>query len=183
MSGIPGGYQLSDLDNNGHSSQLLQWPDKITVIPDGTPITPSYPVDHITDGSTKNVDLVDESGHVVGTGMLTKNGSQVTISNIPAEYQLSDKNQLLQWPDKITVQKVSSAETRTSNEKAAVLHNKQRTKLIAYVDRQGKHVGSGSMSMTNLGDKIKLHDVPDGYMVANSNQVLKWPDSLTVEKE
>ncbi|TDM96768.1 Ig-like domain-containing protein [Lactobacillus crispatus] len=33
---IPYGYKLSDEDANGNSAQLLQWPDTISVIPDGS---------------------------------------------------------------------------------------------------------------------------------------------------
>lgn len=119
----------------------------------------------------------------MGTGLLTKDGAQVSISNIPAEYQIIDKNQLLQWPDKVTVQKISSVGTRTINENSAISHSKQRNKVINYVDRNGNYIGTGSMSMDNSDDKIKLHDVPNGYKATNLNQVLDWPDTLIVEKE
>ncbi|MEK3564118.1 hypothetical protein AAA439_13520, partial [Lactobacillus crispatus] len=32
VDGIPGGYQMTDLDSQGHSMQLWNWPDKLTVM-------------------------------------------------------------------------------------------------------------------------------------------------------
>ncbi|WP_191088323.1 hypothetical protein, partial [Lactobacillus crispatus] len=57
VENIPGGYKLSDLDSQNHSAQLLQWPDQITVVSDGTSQpdnpTPTYPYQNVPDGTTK----------------------------------------------------------------------------------------------------------------------------------
>ena len=115
VKNIPYGYKLSDEDSEGHSTQLLQWPDQISVVSDGSqPATPSYPIDNITDGSSKSVSFIDNNGNVVGTGIISKDDNSVNVKNIPYGYKLSDEDseghsaQLLQWPDQITVKPVNA---------------------------------------------------------------------------
>ncbi|MES5123325.1 hypothetical protein ABVC46_02050 [Lactobacillus crispatus] len=115
VKNIPYGYKLSDEDSEGHSTQLLQWPDQISVVSDGSqPATPSYPIDNITDGSSKSVSFIDNNGNVVGTGIISKDDNSVKVKNIPYGYKLSDEDseghsaQLLQWPDQITVKPVNA---------------------------------------------------------------------------
>src|SRR5699024_11000743 len=86
ISDIPGRYKLSDLDTEGHSAQLLQWPDTISVVSDGTsqpskPDNPTYPAQSIPDGTSKQVQFVTSDGTVIGTGTLSKAGNSVQISD------------------------------------------------------------------------------------------------------
>src|SRR5699024_5213625 len=115
ISDIPGNYDLSDLDSEGHSPQLLQWPDQITVVSKensntpSQPSNPTYPFLNVPDGTSKEVQFVTSDGSVVGTGQLTRNGNSIGLSGIPGGYKLSDVDseghsaQLLQWPNQITV--------------------------------------------------------------------------------
>src|SRR5699024_1881639 len=119
-------------------AQLLQWPNQITVVSDGTnqpsdpnhsntggntsssqPNNPTYPFLNVPDGTSKNVQFVASDGSVVGTGQLTRNGNSVHLSGIPDGYKLSDEDsqghsvQLYQWPNQITV--VSDGTSHPSN--------------------------------------------------------------------
>src|SRR5699024_11259772 len=58
ISDIPGGDKLSDLDTEGHSAQLLQWPDTISVVshgarPPSIPVPSPYPALSIPVGTSK----------------------------------------------------------------------------------------------------------------------------------
>ena len=66
LNGIPSGYKLADEDANGKSVQLLQWPNQISVVSDGSQPTTKYPSDSVPDGTTKTVQFVDSNGKVVG---------------------------------------------------------------------------------------------------------------------
>ena len=195
VSNIPGGYKLSDVDSEGHSAQLLQWPNQITVVSDGTsqPNTPKYPAESVPDGTTKEVQFVTSDGSVVGTGTLTKDGNSVRISDIPGNYDLSDLDseghspQLLQWPDQITVvsKENSNTPSQPSNPTYPFLNVPDGTsKEVQFVTSDGSVVGTGQL--TRNGNSIGLSGIPGGYKLSDvdseghSAQLLQWPNQITV---
>ena len=193
VENIPGGYKLSDVDSEGHSAQLLQWPDQITVVSDGTSQpdnpTPTYPYQNVPDGTTKNVQFVTADGAVVGTGTLSKNGNSVNVSNIPSGYKLSDVDseghsaQLLQWPDQITVVSDGTSQPNTPKYPAESVPD-GTTKEIQFVTSDGSVVGTGTLSKN--GNSVNVSNIPGGYKLADldseghSAQLLKWPNQITV---
>ena len=205
VANIPGGYKLSDLDGEGHSAQLLQWPNQITVISDGTsqpdnpsqPDTPKYPAESVPSGTTKSVQFVTADGSVVGTGKLTRNGNNVELSGIPGGYKLSDEDssghsaQLLQWPNTISV--VSDGTTQPSNPSQGDNTNPTypaesiadgTNKTIQFVTSDGTVVGTGTLSKEN--GMVRLEGIPGEYKLADidssghSAQLLQWPDQIVV---
>src|SRR5699024_8211875 len=171
ISDIPGGYKLSDLDTEGHSAQLLQWPNSITVVSDGSsvqpggstnsdqPSTPTYPFQSVPDGTSKTVAFVDGSGNQVGTGTLTKNGNSVHLSGIPGGYKLSDEDsqghsaQLYQWPNSITVVSDGSSVQPSGNTNPDQSSNPTypaqsipdgTSKQVQFVTSDGTVVGTGT---------------------------------------
>ena len=204
MDGIPGGYKLSDLDTEGHSAQLLQWPDTISVVSDGTsqpskPDNPTYPAQSIPDGTSKQVQFVTSDGTVVGTGTLSKAGNSVQISDIPGGYKLSDLDadghsaQLLQWPNSITVvsdgSSVQPGGSTNSDQPSTPTYPFQSvpdgtSKTVAFVDGSGNQVGTGTL--TKNGNSVHLSGIPGGYKLSDedsqghSAQLYQWPNSVTV---
>ena len=191
LSDIPGGYKLADLDTEGHSAQLLQWPDTINVVSDGTsqPSTPTYPFQNVADGTTKEVTFVDADGKQVGTGTLTKNGNNVSLSDIPSGYKLADEDaeghsaQLLQWPDTINV--VSDGTNQPSTPTYPFQNVADgTTKRVTFVDADGKQVGTGTL--TKNGNNVSVDGIPGGYKLSDldteghSTQLLQWPDTISV---
>ena len=204
VDGIPGGYKLSDLDTEGHSAQLLQWPDTISVVSDGTsqpskPDNPTYPAQSIPDGTSKQVQFVTSDGTVIGTGTLSKAGNSVQISDIPGGYKLSDLDteghsaQLLQWPNSITVvsdgSSVQPGGSTNSNQPSTPTYPFQSvpdgtSKTVAFVDGSGNQVGTGTL--TKNGNSVHLSGIPGGYKLSDedsqghSAQLYQWPNSITV---
>ena len=99
ITDIPSPYIVKDTE------QLAQWPDKINVVKKPSiPEIPHYNSENVADGTTKQVKLITDDGTEVGTATLTKGSNgQVSINGIPAEYQLKNQNQLLDWPDQLIV--------------------------------------------------------------------------------
>ncbi|CPR96934.1 Ferrous iron transport protein B [Chlamydia trachomatis] len=207
ISDIPGGYKLSDLDAEGHSAQLLQWPDTISVISDGTsqpskpnnPNTPTYPAQDVADGTAKEVTFIDKNGNQVGTGTLTKNGNSISVDGIPGGYKLSDLDtdghsaQLLQWPNSITVvsdgSSVQPGGSTNSDQPSTPTYPFQSvpdgtSKIVAFVDASGNQVGTGTL--TKNGNSVHLSGIPGGYKLSDedsqghSAQLYQWPNSITV---
>ena len=204
VDGIPGGYKLSDLDTEGHSAQLLQWPDTISVVSDGTsqpskPDNPTYPAQSIPDGTSKQVQFVTSDGTVIGTGTLSKAGNSVQISDIPGGYKLSDLDadghsaQLLQWPNSITVvsdgSSVQPGGSTNSDQPSTPTYPFQSvpdgtSKTVAFVDGSGNQVGTGTL--TKNGNSVHLSGIPGGYKLSDedsqghSAQLYQWPNSITV---
>ena len=201
LSDIPSGYKLADEDTEGHSAQLLQWPDTINVVSDGTnqPSTPTYPFQNVADGTTKGVTFVDADGKQVGTGTLTKNGNNVSVDGIPGGYKLSDLDadghsaQLLQWPNSITVvsdgSSVQPGGSTNSDQPSTPTYPFQSvpdgtSKTVAFVDGSGNQVGTGTL--TKNGNSVHLSGIPGGYKLSDedsqghSAQLYQWPNSITV---
>ena len=194
LSDIPSGYKLADEDTEGHSAQLLQWPDTINVVSDGTnqPSTPTYPFQNVADGTTKGVTFVDADGKQVGTGTLTKNGNNVSVDGIPGGYKLSDLDteghsaQLLQWPDTISV--VSDGTSQPSKPDNPTYPAQSipdgTSKQVQFVTSDGTVVGTGTLS--KAGNSVQISDIPGGYKLSDldadghSAQLLQWPNSITV---
>ncbi|MDY5247289.1 MAG: hypothetical protein SPJ50_06825 [Ligilactobacillus salivarius] len=200
VANIPSGYKLSDLDGEGHSAQLLQWPDQITVVSDGTsqpdqPSNPTYPYQNVPDGTTKNVQFVTSDGTVVGTGTLSKNGNSVSVANIPGGYKLADLDseghsaQLLQWPNQITVISDGTSQSDNPSQPDTPKYPAESvpsgtTKSVQFVTADGTVVGTGTLSKD--GNSVRISDIPGGYKLADldseghSAQLLQWPDQITV---
>ena len=194
LSDIPSGYKLADEDTEGHSAQLLQWPDTINVVSDGTnqPSTPTYPFQNVADGTTKGVTFVDADGEQVGTGTLTKNGNNVSVDGIPGGYKLSDLDteghsaQLLQWPDTISV--VSDGNSQPSKPDNPTYPAQSipdgTSKQVQFVTSDGTVIGTGTLS--KAGNSVQISDIPGGYKLSDldteghSAQLLQWPNSITV---
>ena len=194
LSDIPSGYKLADEDTEGHSAQLLQWPDTINVVSDGTnqPSTPTYPFQNVADGTTKGVTFVDADGKQVGTGTLTKNGNNVSVDGIPGGYKLSDLDteghsaQLLQWPDTISV--VSDGTSQPSKPDNPTYPAQSipdgTSKQVQFVTSDGTVIGTGTLS--KAGNSVQISDIPGGYKLSDldadghSAQLLQWPNSITV---
>ena len=188
LNGIPSGYKLSDEDANGKSAQLLQWPDQISVVSDGSQPTTKYPSDSVPDGTTKTVQFVDSNGKVVGTGKLAKHGSGVSLNGIPGGYKLSDEDasgksaQLLQWPDQISIVSDGSQPVTPTYPFEKVADGS--SKSVTFLDSQGKNVGTGSI--TRNGNGVNVSGIPGGYKLSDedsqgqSAQLLQWPDQLSV---
>ena len=194
LSDIPSGYKLADEDTEGHSAQLLQWPDTINVVSDGTnqPSTPTYPFQNVADGTTKGVTFVDADGEQVGTGTLTKNGNNVSVDGIPGGYKLSDLDteghsaQLLQWPDTISV--VSDGTSQPSKPDNPTYPAQSipdgTSKQVQFVTSDGTVIGTGTLS--KAGNSVQISDIPGGYKLSDldteghSAQLLQWPNSITV---
>ncbi|TDN01505.1 hypothetical protein [Lactobacillus crispatus] len=194
LSDIPSGYKLADEDTEGHSAQLLQWPDTINVVSDGTnqPSTPTYPFQNVADGTTKGVTFVDADGKQVGTGTLTKNGNNVSVDGIPGGYKLSDLDteghsaQLLQWPDTISV--VSDGTSQPSKPDNPTYPAQSipdgTSKQVQFVTSDGTVVGTGTLTKRNGG--VAVDGIPGGYQMTDldsqghSMQLWNWPDKLTV---
>ena len=194
LSDIPSGYKLADEDTEGHSAQLLQWPDTINVVSDGTnqPSTPTYPFQNVADGTTKGVTFVDADGKQVGTGTLTKNGNNVSVDGIPGGYKLSDldteghSTQLLQWPDTISV--VSDGTSQPSKPDNPTYPAQSipdgTSKQVQFVTSDGTVIGTGTLS--KAGNSVQISDIPGGYKLSDldadghSAQLLQWPNSITV---
>ena len=194
LSDIPSGYKLADEDTEGHSAQLLQWPDTINVVSDGTnqPSTPTYPFQNVADGTTKGVTFVDADGEQVGTGTLTKNGNNVSVDGIPGGYKLSDLDteghsaQLLQWPDTISV--VSDGTSQPSKPDNPTYPAQSipdgTSKQVKFVTSDGTVIGTGTLS--KAGNSVQISDIPGGYKLSDldteghSAQLLQWPNSITV---
>ena len=194
LSDIPSGYKLADEDTEGHSAQLLQWPDTINVVSDGTnqPSTPTYPFQNVADGTTKGVTFVDADGEQVGTGTLTKNGNNVSVDGIPGGYKLSDldteghSTQLLQWPDTISV--VSDGTSQPSKPDNPTYPAQSipdgTSKQVQFVTSDGTVIGTGTLS--KAGNSVQISDIPGGYKLSDldteghSAQLLQWPNSITV---
>ncbi|MEK3575545.1 hypothetical protein AAA420_11840 [Lactobacillus crispatus] len=188
LNDIPSGYKLADEDANGKSAQLLQWPNQISVVSDGSQPTTKYPSDSVPDGTTKSIQFVDSNGKVVGTGELTKHGNGVSLNGIPSGYKLSDEDangksaQLLQWPNQIKVVSDGSQPATPTYlfEKVA----DGSSKPVTFVDSQGKSVGTGTI--TKEKNSVNINDIPDGYKLADldsngqSPQLLQWPDQISV---
>ena len=200
VANIPGGYKLSDLDGEGHSAQLLQWPDQITVVSDGTsqpdqPSNPTYPYQNVPDGTTKNVQFVTSDGAVVGTGTLSKNGNSVSVANIPGGYKLSDLDgeghsaQLLQWPNQITVISDGTSQPDNPSQPDTPKYPAESvpsgtTKSVQFVTADGSVVGTGKL--TKNGNNVELSGIPGGYKLSDedssghSAQLLQWPNTISV---
>ena len=188
LNDIPSGYKLADEDANGKSAQLLQWPNQISVVSDGSQPTTKYPSDSVPDGTTKSIQFVDSNGKVVGTGELTKHGNGVSLNGIPSGYKLSDEDangksaQLLQWQNQIKVVSDGSQPATPTYlfEKVA----DGSSKPVTFVDSQGKSVGTGTI--TKEKNSVNINDIPDGYKLADldsngqSPQLLQWPDQISV---
>lgn len=104
VKNIPEGFKLADLDEEGKSKQLLQWPDQIMVVRDENAM--SFPIFGIPDGTKKFVTFEDGYGRDLGKGILSKSNGKVLIDGIPDGYGLSDlvngqSQQLWQWPDTV----------------------------------------------------------------------------------
>ena len=197
ISDIPGGYKLADLDSEGHSAQLLQWPDQITVVSNGTgqPSNPTYPFLNVPDGTSKDVQFVTSDGSIVGTGQLTRNGNSVHLSGIPGGYKLSDEDsaghsaQLYQWPNQITVISDGTSQQNTPTNPTTLSYPAESvsdgtSKSIQFVTSDGTVVGTGTLSRTN--GMVKLDGIPADYKLADedsaghSAQLLQWPDRIVV---
>lgn len=192
VTGIPDGYQLSDLDKDGHSAQLLQWPDLITVVKkanSGSGSSGTHPSDSIAAGTTKAVDVVDSNGTTVGTAKLTKNeDGSVSISGIPAGYKLSDEDadgqsaQLLEWPDKVTVVGSSTTPTNPDNPDTP---STGESKEIAVLDADNgdKRIGTVKIVKNATTGKWALDPsatLPSGYHLKDSEAIESGPDKVEV---
>ena len=97
VNNLPGHYKLID------KSQLLQWPDQLTLNEDTSKPVSTLPAEKIPNGTTKKVIFVKADGTKIGEGELVKEGTSVKVNNLPGHYKLIDKSQLLQWPDQLTL--------------------------------------------------------------------------------
>ena len=179
ITDIPGGYKVADRND------LLQWPDKITVVSDGTsqPSTPSYPFESVPDGTTKQVTLVTQDGKQVGTATLFKSGNGVNINDMPGGYQIADKNDLLQWPDKITVVSDGTSQPTQPSTPSYPFESVPdgTTKEVTLVTQDGKQVGTAVIEKNS--DGVSIDKKPLGVELVNKNDLLQWPDQLTVSGE
>ncbi|QTQ40908.1 hypothetical protein H1A07_09540 (plasmid) [Lactobacillus taiwanensis] len=168
ISNIPSGYEVKD------TSQLLQWPDKVVVESNGTS-NPEVPADKIPNGSSKTVNLVTKDGQEVGTATLTKNNNQVSISNIPSGYEVKDTSQLLQWPDKVVVESNGTSNTEVPVNKIP----NGSSKTVNLVTKDGQEVGTATLTKNN--NQVSISNIPSGYEVKDTSQLLQWPDKVVVE--
>lgn len=209
LSGLPEGYQVSDLVE-GWSPQLYQWPDQVTVVKTNT--TRHYAFEDHQVGDTKQVDLVldgDENYNVIAEATITiveKDGKKgVDITGIPEGYELSDKDtngskQLLEWPDVVWVKKTSSTNNGGSDSSntdsgktdggKSDSNTGSKTKLdditagtsknVDLVTSDGLSVGTGKM-IKDADGTAHVENVPEGYTYDKA-QLNDWPEKVTVKK-
>ena len=167
--------------------------------------TPSYPAQSITNGTSKSVKFIDDSGKVVGTGTISKNGDSINVDGIPGGYELSDEGsqgqsaQLLQWPDQLSVvatggapstnQSTGNSEGQLINGDASKTYPFEKvangtTKDVSFVDSNGKVVGTGKLYKSN--NSVSIDGIPGGYKLSDedsqgqSAQLLDWPNKIVV---
>ena len=175
--GLPVGYLTVSTD-----ADVDKYPDQIYV-KEGS--NSSYPADDIKTGTTKKVDMVLEDGTKVGTATLTKTEDGVECKLDSDEYRLSDldsegeSDQLLDWPDKVTVVKKSSAGTGTGGD----IDDQPVVKTIALVDKDGKQVGSVTLQQGRDGKWALTGSLPDGYELDDIGAVASGPSKLVVVKK
>lgn len=168
------GYKLSDLDSDGESDQLMQWPDKVTVVKtssdsgkdDDKPDTPT--------AETKTASLVDESGTQVGTVTLQKasNGTWSIKGSLPSGYKLKDSSAVAAGPDKLTVVKEETPVTPTTE-----------TKTVKLIDEKGTQVGTVTLQKGSDGNWTIKGSLPAGYELNDASAVASGPSQLVVIKK
>lgn len=182
LTGIPQNYKLSDLDAEGHSPQLLNWPDSITVVSTSTtPSTPDNP-DTPSTSESKEIPVVDadDGGKQIGTVKIVKNATtgKWTLdpsATLPEGYHLKDSEAVDSGPDKLELVKNSSGTDTPKPE--------ETTKQVKLVDESGKDMGTGSLKKGDDGKwKIVESTLPDGYKLKDSAAAESGPDQLVIVK-
>ena len=82
-----------DKKTGGNTALILVVPEPVSQLP----------AEKIPNGTTKKVTFVKADGTKIGEGELVKEGTSVKVNNLPGNYKLIDKSQLLQWPDQLTI--------------------------------------------------------------------------------
>lgn len=182
LTGIPQNYKLSDLDADGHSPQLLNWPDSITVVSTSTtPSTPDNP-DTPSTSESKEIPVVDadDGGKQIGTVKIVKNATtgKWTLdpsATLPEGYHLKDSEAVDSGPDKLELVKNSSGTDTPKPE--------ETTKQVKFVDESGKDMGTGSLKQGDDGKwAVVKTTLPDGYKLKDSAAAESGPDQLVVVK-
>lgn len=141
------------------------------------------------------ISYITSSGKVVGTGKITAvdkiiDGKKQTVysvdDSIPAGYVLVDETDIQKMPDHLTVKSLSGNES----DSAADASTKLMSKTVTYVDKSGKILGTGKLTISmNVGNggTITTHfvdkTIPAGYKLENNNALLSYPDKLTVVED
>lgn len=182
LTGIPQNYKLSDLDAKGHSPQLLNWPDSITVV--STSTTPSTPDNPSTPSTSESKEIpvvdADDGGKQIGTVKIVKNATtgKWTLdpsATLPEGYHLKDSEAVDSGPDKLELVKNSSGTDTPKPE--------ETTKQVKFVDESGKDMGTGSLKQGDDGKwAVVKTTLPDGYKLKDSAAAESGPDQLVVVK-
>lgn len=209
--GRPVGYATASSDED-----IDKYPDTIYVQEGGGY---EFPADKIKEGTTKTVDMVLSDGTKVGTAKLTKLADGVQCDLGTAGYQLSDldgdgeSDQLMQWPDKVTVVKTSSGtddsgktddgksdsgktddgksdsgKTDDGKSDSGKGDNTPstpttETKTANLVDETGKQVGTITLQKGTDGNWTIKGSLPSGYELNDASAVASGPSQLVVIKK
>ena len=92
-----------DKKTGGNTALILVVPEPVSQLP----------AEKIPNGTTKKVTFVKADGTKIGEGELVKEGTSVKVNNLPGNYKLIDKSQLLQWPDQLTLNEDTSKPVST----------------------------------------------------------------------
>ena len=209
--GRPVGYVTDSSDED-----IDKYPDTIYV-KEGSDFV--FPADKIKEGTTKTVDMVLADGTKVGTAKLTKLADGVQCDLGTAGYKLSDldsdgeSDQLMQWPDKVTVVKTSSdtddsgkgddgksdsGKTDDGKSDSGKTDDGKsdsgkgdstpstptgETKTANLVDETGKQVGTITLQKGSDGNWTIKGSLPDGYELNDASAVASGPSQLVVIKK
>ena len=179
------GYFTTNLKNKLYKGENI----KITAVDEKTGVNTALilvapepvsqlPVEKIPNGTTKKVTFVKADGTKIGEGELVKEGTSVKVNNLPDNYKLIDKSQLLQWPDRLTLNEDTSKPASTLP--AEKIPN-GATKKVIFVKADGTKIGEGEL--VKEGTSVKVNNLPGNYKLIDKSQLLQWPDQLTLIEE
>ena len=179
------GYFTTNLKNKLYKGENI----KITAVDEKTGVNTALilvapepvsqlPAEKIPNGTTKKVTFVKADGTKIGEGELVKEGTSVKVNNLPDNYKLIDKAQLLQWPDRLTLNEDTS-------KPASILPAEKipngTTKKVTFVKADGTKIGEGEL--VKEGTSVKVNNLPGNYKLIDKSQLLQWPDQLTLIEE
>ena len=157
-----------DKKTGGNTALILVVPEPVSQLP----------AEKIPNGTTKKVTFVKADGTKIGEGELVKEGTSVKVNNLPGNYKLIDKSQLLQWPDQLTLNEDTSKPVSTLP--AEKIPN-GATKKVIFVKADGTKIGEGEL--VKEGTSVKVNNLPGNYKLIDKSQLLQWPDQLTIIEE
>ena len=179
------GYFTTNLKNKLYKGENI----KITAVDEKTGVNTALilvapepvsqlPAEKISNGTTKKVTFVKADGTKIGEGELVKEGTSVKVHNLPDNYKLIDKSQLLQWPDRLTLNEDTS---KTASTLPAEKIPNGATKKVIFVKADGTKIGEGEL--VKEGTSVKVNNLPGNYKLIDKSQLLQWPDQLTLIEE